>query len=68
MEGFIRKFGAGTRARQAKSLEKKLSRLPDLDRPAEEKDFAFRFEPRRQSGRDVLFWTRCVRTLTGKRC
>jgi ATP-binding cassette subfamily F protein 3 len=66
MEGFIRKFGAGTRARQAKSLEKKLSRLPDLDRPAEEKDFAFRFEPRRQSGRDVLFLDKVCKDFNGQ--
>ncbi len=51
MEEFIQKFGAGTRARQAKSMEKKMGgRLPDPERIAPERDFVFRFEPRRQSG------------------
>lgn len=58
MEGFIQKFGAGTRARQAKSIEKKLGRLPDLERPADDPNLEFRFEPRRQSGNDVLFLDR----------
>ncbi len=54
MEDFIQKFGAGTRARQAKSMEKKLERLPDLEGLAPDRDFVFRFEPKRQSGSDVL--------------
>lgn len=54
MEEFIQKFGAGTRARQAKSMEKKMGRLPDPERIAPERDFVFRFEPRRQSGLEVL--------------
>lgn len=54
MEAFIQKFGAGTRARQAKSLEKKLARLPELETLATDSSITFRFEPRRQSGNNVL--------------
>ena len=55
MEFFIQKFKAGTRSRQAKSMEKKLARLPDIERILDDPAMAFRFEPRRQSGNDVVF-------------
>lgn len=54
MEAFIQKFGAGTRARQAKSMEKKLARLPSLETVAEDPSLVFRFEPSRQSGNNVV--------------
>ncbi len=55
MEFFIQKFKAGTRSRQAKSMEKKLARLPDIERVLDDPSMVFRFEPRRQSGNNVVF-------------
>lgn len=54
MEAFIQKFGAGTRARQAKSIEKKLARLPELEALTQDPTMVFRFEPQRQSGNNVV--------------
>lgn len=55
IEGFIRKFGAGTRARQAKSLEKRLKKMDVVEVPSEDPSISFRFESRRQSGSEVVF-------------
>ena len=55
MEAFIQKFRAGTRAKQAKSMEKKLARLPQIERVMDDPSLKFRFEPRRQSGNNVVF-------------
>lgn len=54
MEAFIQKFKAGTRSRQAKSMEKKLARLPDIERVLDDPTMAFRFEPKRQSGNKIV--------------
>ena len=54
MEAFIQKFKAGTRSRQAKSMEKKLARLPDIERVLEDPSMVFRFESRRQSGNQIV--------------
>lgn len=54
MEFFIQKFKAGTRSRQAKSMEKKLARLPDLEQMLEDPSLTIRFEPKRQSGREIV--------------
>lgn len=51
---FIRKFGAGTRARQAKSLEKKLQRMDDVQVLSDDPSLRFRIKPRRQSGTRVV--------------
>ncbi len=50
IEGFIRKFGAGTRARQAKSLAKRLEKIERVDAPSDTPAIGFSFRPRRQSG------------------
>ncbi len=55
MEFFIQKFKAGTRSRQAKSMEKKLARLPDIEGVLNDPSMVFRFEPKRQSGNNVVF-------------
>lgn len=55
MEFFIQKFKAGTRSRQAKSMEKKLARVPDIERVLDDPAMAFRFEPRRRSGNNIVF-------------
>ena len=55
MELFIQKFKAGTRSRQAKSMEKKLARLPDIERVLDDPTMVFRFEPKRQSGNNIVF-------------
>ena len=55
MESFIQKFKAGTRSRQAKSMEKRLDRLPDIERIFDDPTMAFRFEPKRQSGNNIVF-------------
>lgn len=57
IEQFIRKFGAGTRARQAKSLGKRLARMEPLTdastgTPAAMK---FMFRPRKTSGKRVAY-------------
>jgi ATP-binding cassette subfamily F protein 3 len=54
MEAFIQKFKAGTRSRQAKSMEKKLERLPDIERVFDDPSMVFRFEPKRQSGNHIV--------------
>lgn len=53
MEAFIQKFKAGTRSRQAKSMEKKLARLPELERVLDDPSMTIRFEPKRRSGEKV---------------
>lgn len=55
MEFFIQKFRAGTRSRQAKSMEKKMARLPEIEQVEADPAMAFRFEPKRQSGNNVAF-------------
>mgnify|MGYP000861816434 CR=1 FL=1 len=54
MQAFIQKFKAGTRSRQAKSMEKKLARLPELERVLDDPSMTIRFEPKRRSGDKVL--------------
>lgn len=54
IEEFIRKFGAGTRARQAKSLEKKLQRMEEIRTLGADPELKFRIEPRRQSGTRIV--------------
>jgi len=54
IEEFIRKFGAGTRARQAKSLEKKLQRMEEIRTISANPEMKFRIEPRRQSGAQIV--------------
>lgn len=51
---FIRKFGAGTRARQAKSLEKKLQHMEEIQTFSADPSLRFRIEPQRQSGTRVV--------------
>lgn len=55
MEFFIQKFKAGTRSKQAKSMEKKLARLPDIERVLDDPSMVFRFESKRQSGNNIVF-------------
>lgn len=55
MEFFINKFRSGTRARQAKSMEKKLARLSEPELMKDDPTMYFRFDPKRQSGNDVAF-------------
>lgn len=57
MEAFIRKFGAGTRAKQAKSLEKRLQKLEPVKKIAEASKMKFTFSPKRQSGVKVVNFT-----------
>ena len=54
MELFIQKFKAGTRSRQAKSMEKRLARMPDIERVLDDPGMVFRFEAKRQSGRRIV--------------
>lgn len=54
MEFFIQKFKAGTRSRQAKSMEKKLARLPNIERILEDPSMSFRFDPKSQSGNNIV--------------
>ncbi|NLL48482.1 MAG: ABC-F family ATP-binding cassette domain-containing protein [Firmicutes bacterium] len=54
MEAFIQKFKAGTRSRQAKNMEKRLARLPDLERVLDDPNMVFRFEAKRQSGNQIV--------------
>lgn len=54
MEFFIQKFKAGTRSRQAKSMEKKLARLPDIERVLDDPSITFRFEAGRRSGTRIV--------------
>ena len=54
MQAFIDKFKAGTRSRQAKSMEKKLAKMPDIERVLDDPSMAIRFEPKRRSGNNVV--------------
>ncbi len=54
LERFIARFGAGTRARQAKSLGKRLDKIERLDRPAREVRLAFGFPKTQKPSRDVI--------------
>lgn len=54
MEAFIQKFKAGTRSRQAKNMEKRLARLPDIERVLDDPSMVFRFESKRQSGNQIV--------------
>lgn len=65
MEFFIQKFKAGTRSRQAKSMEKKLARLPDIERVLDDPSMVFRFEPRRQSGNNIVFLEEVSKSYDG---
>ncbi len=56
IENFIRKFGAGTRARQAKSLEKKLAKMEPVESgPSRPSDMHVVFRPRQTSGKKVAY-------------
>lgn len=55
LEAFVRKFSAGTRARQAKSVAKQLERMEKVKVFGADPRLAFRFEAKRQSGRNVVF-------------
>ncbi|MEY4225277.1 MAG: hypothetical protein RL190_34 [Actinomycetota bacterium] len=54
LERFIARFGAGTRARQAKSLGKRLDKIERLERPAKETRLAFGFPKTQKPSRDVI--------------
>lgn len=54
MRFFIEKFKAGTRSRQAKSMEKRLARLPDIEQVLDDPSMVFRFEAKRQSGSRIV--------------
>ncbi|MGA0122268.1 MAG: ABC-F family ATP-binding cassette domain-containing protein [Gaiellales bacterium] len=54
LERFIARFGAGTRARQAKSLGKRLDKIERLERPAKEVRLAFGFPKTPKPSRDVI--------------
>ena len=54
LERFIAKFGAGTRARQAKSLGKRLDKIERLERPQKELRMAFGFPKTLKPSRDVI--------------
>ncbi|MFM7247884.1 MAG: ABC-F family ATP-binding cassette domain-containing protein [Actinomycetota bacterium] len=54
LERFIARFGAGTRARQAKSLGKRLDKIERLERPAREVRLAFGFPKTPEPSRDVI--------------
>ncbi|MFM7553221.1 MAG: ABC-F family ATP-binding cassette domain-containing protein [Actinomycetota bacterium] len=54
LERFIARFGAGTRARQAKSLGKRLDKIERLERPAREVRLAFGFPKTPKPSRDVI--------------
>ena len=51
---FIRKYGAGNRARQAKSLEKKLQRMEEIHTLSGDPTLRFSIRPRRQSGTRIV--------------
>ena len=63
---FIRKFGAGTRARQAKSREKKLEQLPKVEGVFEDPRLSFSFQPRRRSGNNIVFLENVGKTFPEK--
>lgn len=50
IEAFVRKYGAGNRARQAKGMAKRLERIDRVDVPNDTPAIGFSFRPRRQSG------------------
>ena len=52
--GSSTKFSAGTRARQAKSVEKRLGRIERVEKPRGEKSLAFGFPKTTRPGRIVL--------------
>ena len=54
LERFVAKFRAGTRARQAKSVEKRLGRMERVEKPRGEKSLAFGFPKTTRPGRIVL--------------
>jgi ATP-binding cassette subfamily F protein 3 len=54
LERFVAKFKAGTRARQAKSVEKRLARMERVEKPRGEKSLAFGFPKTTRPGRIVL--------------
>src|ERR1700754_501993 len=55
LERFVDRFRAGTRARQAQSLQKRLDRIERLDRdPRDSKSLGFAFKPPERSGRVVF--------------
>ena len=54
LERFVAKFKAGTRARQAKSVEKRLGRMERVEKPRGEKSLAFGFPKTTRPGRIVL--------------
>ncbi len=54
IEGFIRKFGSGTRARQAKSLEKRLDKIELVKPVSHDPTLKFKLEPKRLSGTKVV--------------
>lgn len=66
MEFFIQKFKAGTRARQAKSMEKKLARLPEIERVLDDPSMVIRFEPKRRTGNRVLVLDRISKSFGEK--
>lgn len=66
MEFFIQKFKAGTRSRQAKSMEKKMARLPELEALSDDPSMVFRFEPRRQTGNVIAFLENISKTYDGE--
>ncbi len=53
-EAFIRRYGAGQRAREARGREKKLARLERLERPQEHRQLRFTFTTSARGGEKVL--------------
>jgi ATP-binding cassette subfamily F protein 3 len=54
LEGFISRFGAGTRSRQAKSLGKRLDKIERVHMPQREAQLKFGFPKTLKPSRDVL--------------
>ncbi|MBE3589271.1 MAG: ABC-F family ATP-binding cassette domain-containing protein [Firmicutes bacterium] len=55
LEEYVRRYRAGNRATQAKSREKRLARLPSVERPKlDERRLRLAFEPAARGGREVL--------------
>ncbi len=52
--GFIRKFGSGTRAKQAKSLEKRLDKLEPVKQISKDPHMRIRLQPKRITGIKVV--------------
>jgi ATP-binding cassette subfamily F protein 3 len=59
-EDFVRRFGAGQRAREAKGRQKRLDRVERLERPIEERGLKLRIDVSRRRGDAVLRLTRLV--------